>query len=175
MLFKPCSRKGQIHCSSSSERSGWSRLHWHASSFKSAPLQICISATAESTAKADLTPQEFAVTTNLNKAVGEPDIGQSDLAARLGIDMPTRASRWIVSNRGGCSNAAVRGEDQRARLVRLTPRGEKLHGRPYPEAFAGQHRILEMLELSEREALLDLLVRVIEGNRHLARPGRRTS
>ena len=71
----------------------------------------------------------------------------------------------------GLLERRVNGEDRRARLVRLTSRGEKLHGRLYPKAFAGQHRILEVLEPSEREVLLDLLVRVIEGNRHLARPG----
>ena len=71
----------------------------------------------------------------------------------------------------GLLERSVNGEDRRARLVRLTTRGEKLHARLYPKAFEGQNRILEVLEPAERQVLLDLLVRVIEGNLHLARPG----
>ena len=65
----------------------------------------------------------------------------------------------------------VNGADRRAKLLRLTPRGKKLHARLYPRAFAGQQRILSVLAPDEREMLLDLLARVIEGNRALARPG----
>src|SRR5262245_32592175 len=49
-------------------------------------MQICTSAAAEVTGEADLTPQEFAVLAYVNRDVGEPNIDQSDLAARLGID-----------------------------------------------------------------------------------------
>jgi DNA-binding MarR family transcriptional regulator len=134
-------------------------------------IQICTSAAAEVTGEADLTPQEFAVLAYVNRDVGEPNIDQSDLAERLGID---RAHTSLLMDRletRGLLERRVNGEDRRARLVRLTPRGEKLHARLYPKGFAGQNRILEVLQPSERQVLLDLLVRVIEGNRHLARPG----
>src|SRR5262245_57625864 len=49
-------------------------------------FQICTAAAAESVAPAGLTPLEFAVLAYVNKVVGEPDIDQSMLAARLGID-----------------------------------------------------------------------------------------
>jgi hypothetical protein len=61
--------------------------------------------------------------------------------------------------------------ERRARLLRLTPRGEKLHRRLRPEAIGAQFRLLDCLAPNERELLLDLLVRVIEANRVLARPG----
>jgi DNA-binding MarR family transcriptional regulator len=134
-------------------------------------LQICTSAAAEVTTEADLTPQEFAVLAYLNKQVGEPDIDQSDLAARLGIDHAHTSLLMERLEARGLLERRVNGEDRRARLVRLTSRGEKLHARLYPKAFAGQNRILDVLEPPEREILLDLLVRVIEGNRHLAKPG----
>jgi DNA-binding MarR family transcriptional regulator len=134
-------------------------------------FQICTAAAAESTADADLTPQEFAVMAYLNEEVGEPDIDQSSLAARLGVDhahtsllVDRLESRRLLDRR-------VSGEDRRAKLLRLTPQGERLHARLYPEAYAGQRRLLDVLKASERETLLDLLARVIEGNRHLARPG----
>src|SRR6516165_3361741 len=49
-------------------------------------FQICTTAAAASVKDADLTPLEFAVMAYLNKSVGEPDIDQSSLAARLGLD-----------------------------------------------------------------------------------------
>lgn len=134
-------------------------------------FQICTSAAAQSVADADLTPLEFAVLAYVNRLVGEPDIDQSGLAERMGIDRNNTSLlvERLVSK--GLLERRVNGEDRRARLLRLTPRGEKLHERLYPEAFAGQRRILAVLKPSERKVLLDLLVRVIEGNRSLARPG----
>jgi DNA-binding MarR family transcriptional regulator len=134
-------------------------------------FQICTAAAVASIKDADLTPLEFAVMAYINKTVGEPDIDQISLAARLGIDrnntrllVERLESRGLLERR---TNAA----DRRSRLLRLTPRGERLHSRLYPKAFAGQQRILEVLTPSEREILLDLLLRVIEGNISLARPG----
>ena len=134
-------------------------------------FQICTAAAAASVQDADLTPLEFAVMAYINKLVGEPDIDQSSLAARLGIDRNN--TRLLVDRleSRGLLERRTNGEDRRAWLLRLTPRGEKLHGRLYPKAFAGQQRILKVLSPSERDTLLDLLLRVIEGNLSLARPG----
>ena len=107
----------------------------------------------------------------INKSVGEPDIDQSSLAARLGIDRNNTRLLAESLEAKGLLERRVNGDDRRARLLRLSPRGERLHNRLYPEAFAGQQRILEALQPSEREVLLDLLVRVVEGNLSLARPG----
>jgi DNA-binding MarR family transcriptional regulator len=134
-------------------------------------FQICTSVAAEATSPADLTPQEFAVMAYVNRDVGEPGIDQSDLAARLGIDHAHTSLLMDRLEKRGLLERRVNAKDRRARVVRLTARGEKLHARLYPIAFAGQNRILEVLEADERQILLDLLVRVIEGNRHLARPG----
>jgi len=134
-------------------------------------FQICTTAAAESVKDADLTPLEFAVMAYLNKSVGEPDIDQSSLAARLGLDRNnTRLLVERLESRGFLERR-TNGEDRRALLLRLTTRGERLHNRLYPKAFAGQQRILEVLDPSERETLFDLLLRVIEGNLSLARPG----
>jgi DNA-binding MarR family transcriptional regulator len=65
----------------------------------------------------------------------------------------------------------VNGDDRRARLLHLTAAGKRLHDRVRPKTFAGWKRMLSVLKPAERELLLDLLVRLIEGNRLLARPG----
>jgi MarR family transcriptional regulator, lower aerobic nicotinate degradation pathway regulator len=103
--------------------------------------------------------------------IGEPDIDQSGLAARLGIDRNTTSVLVDELEAKGLLTRRVNGADRRARLLRLTPRGQKLHTRVYPLTFAGQQELLSVLAPDERDILLDLLVRVIEGNRVLARPG----
>jgi DNA-binding MarR family transcriptional regulator len=113
-------------------------------------FQICTAAAAECTADANLTPQEFAVMAYINDAVGEPDIDQSSLAARLGIDHAHTSLLVDRLEARGLLERRVNGEDRRARLLRLTPKGEKLHARLYPEAFAGQHRLLEVLTICTR-------------------------
>ena len=65
----------------------------------------------------------------------------------------------------------VNGADRRARLLRVTPRGQRLYDRLRPAVFAAQERLLTLLGPDEREQFIDMLVRVIEGNRGLARPG----
>jgi DNA-binding MarR family transcriptional regulator len=134
-------------------------------------FQICTAAAADSVADSGLTPLEFAVLSNVNELNGEPDIDQISLAARLGIDRNTTGVLVERLESQGLLERRVNGEDRRARLLRLTTRGEKLHARLFPEAFAGQQRLLDVLKPSQRELFLELLVCVIEGNRTLARLG----
>ena len=134
-------------------------------------FQICTTAAAESVAEADLTPLEFAVMAYINEDIGEPDIDLTSLAERIGIDRNNASLlvERLVSK--GLIDRREHDEDRRVRLLRLTSGGEKLHRRLYPRATAGQQRILASLKPAERELLLDLLVRVIESNLTLARPG----
>jgi DNA-binding MarR family transcriptional regulator len=134
-------------------------------------FQICTTAAAESIAGTGLTPLEVAVMAYLNKKLGQPNIDQNGLAARLGVDRNTTSLLVDRLEAKGLLERRVSPEDRRARLLRLTTRGERLQDRISPKASAGQQRILEVLAPPERELLLDLLVRVIEGNRSLARPG----
>src|SRR4051812_46720603 len=131
-------------------------------------FQICTTATAEALAGKDLTPLQYAVLAYL---IGEPDIDQSSLAARLGIDRNTTSVLVDELEAKGLLTRRVNGADRRARLLRLTPRGQKLHTRVHPLTFAGQQELLSVLAPDERDILLDLLVRLIEGNRVRARPG----
>ena len=131
-------------------------------------FQICTTATAEALTGRGLTPLQYAVLAYL---IGEPDIDQSGLAARLGIDRNTTSVLVDELEAKGLLTRRVNGADRRARLLRLTARGQKLHTRVQPLTFAGQQAILSVLASDEREILLDLLVRLIEGNRILARPG----
>jgi MarR family transcriptional regulator, lower aerobic nicotinate degradation pathway regulator len=134
-------------------------------------LQICITATAETLAGENMTPMEFGVLAYLSKVTGTPDIDQNGLAARLGIDRASTSQLVDHLTAMGLVERRVNGADRRARLLRLTPRGERLRARLHPTQIASQMRILASLTPDERELLLDLLVRVVESNAGLARPG----
>ena len=130
--------------------------------------QICIASTAEAVASADLTPMQYALLPNLR---AEPGMDQNSLAARLGIDRNSTSVLVQQLVTRGLVERHVSEADRRARLLRLTPKGERIHTKLAPAAVASQQRILEVLAPKERELLIDLLARVIEANRALARPG----
>jgi DNA-binding MarR family transcriptional regulator len=130
--------------------------------------QICIASLAEVVAAADLTPMQYALLPNLRD---QPEMDQNSLAARLGVDRNSTSVLVQQLVTRGLVERHVSEADRRARLLRLTPKGERIHTKLAPAAVASQQRILEILTPKERELLLDLLLRVIEANRALARPG----
>jgi len=134
-------------------------------------FQICTSASAEAVTQADLTPLEFAVMAYVNSIDGEPDLDQSALAARLGVDRNSTSLLVGSLESKGLVDRRVSDTDRRARLVRLTPRGERLFAKLHPKAVELQQHVLDVLDPAERVLLIDLLVRVIEANPDRARPG----
>lgn len=134
-------------------------------------FQICNTAGADAVAEADLTPLEFAVLAYVNAIDGEPDIDQSSLAERLGVDRNTTSLLVRSLELSGLLEQRVNEADRRARLIRLTPHGEALFAELHPKALAAQEDLLTVLDPAERDLFLDLLMKVIEQNRHLARPG----
>src|SRR5262245_20398430 len=134
-------------------------------------FQICTAAVAEGCAAYGLTPLQGGVLAYLNKVSGEPDTDQNGLAARLGIDRASTSQLVDELEAMGLVERRVNGADRRARLLRLTVRGEKLRARLRPPTYEGQMRVFAALSARERELLLDLLVRVVESNNALARPG----
>jgi DNA-binding MarR family transcriptional regulator len=134
-------------------------------------FQICNTAAAEAVAGADLTPLEFAVMAYVNSTDGEPDIDQRSLAARLGVDRNTTSLLVRSLEAKRLLEQRVSEADRRARLLRLTRRGERLFTKMHPGGLATQQQLLAVLQPAERDLLLDLLLRVIDENQHLARPG----
>ena len=134
-------------------------------------FQICTTASAEAVSGADLTPLEFAVMVYVSPSEGEPDLDQSALAARLGIHRNSTSLLVGGLESKGLVTRRVSDLDRRARLVRLTTRGEQLFTELHPRGLQLQWQVLDVLAPAERDLLLDLLVRVIEANPGLARPG----
>jgi DNA-binding MarR family transcriptional regulator len=101
----------------------------------------------------------------------EPGIDQRRLAEAMGID-PSNASLIVERlHSKELIERRVKDGDRRARELYLTSKGRKLWRRIRPKTRAANERVLAPLAPRERELLLDLLIRVIEGNRAHARPG----
>jgi DNA-binding MarR family transcriptional regulator len=133
--------------------------------------QICMAMTADCLAGVDLTPVEYGAMGCLNKRDGEPGIDQAGLAARLGID---RNSAGVLVNgleAKGVLERQVDGSDRRARVLRLTPAGERLFLLVREKNLAAQARVVETLAPPERDLLFDLLTKVIAAKGQFARPG----
>ena len=133
--------------------------------------QISMAMTAEAVGEADLTPMQYGAMSCLNKQDGEPGIDQAGLAARVGIDRNSAsvlvdelAARGIVERR-------VSDVDRRARLLSLTPMGERLFHQVRKGNLDAQARALGPLAPDERELLLDLLTRLVAAHGAHARPG----
>jgi len=98
----------------------------------------------------------------------EPGIDQRRLSEAMGID-PSKTSLTVDRLYSmGLIERRVNGADRRARELYLTPKGRELWRRIYPKTKAANERVLAPLAPAERKLFLDLLVRIIEGNRSFA-------
>ena len=136
-------------------------------------FQICTSAAADKLAAARVTPLEHAAMAYLNRADGEPGLDQNSLAARLAIDRNSTSRLVEQLESKGLLEREVKREDRRARLLRLSAKGEALHARLFPVVLAAQESALAALTRAERDLLLDLLVRVIAASQAAGHAPRR--
>lgn len=133
--------------------------------------QVCVTIVADSIVSADLTPLQFAVLSHLNRRDGEPGIDQNNLAGRIGVErshvsllVEELESRGLVERR-------VNGADRRARVLKLSSKGERLYDRLRVAQLAANKRVLDVLAPHEQQVLFDLLIRILKRNGASARPG----
>jgi len=140
---------------------------------RAAPLarrfqQICAAMVAEALAGEDLVQLEYGSLVALEL---EPGIDQRRLADAMGID-PSNACLIVDRLHAmGLVERRISEVDRRSRELYLTPKGMAVRRRLRGKTSAANQRVLAPLDAEERELFLDLLIRVIEGNRAFARPG----
>ena len=130
--------------------------------------QICLSVITSVLKEADLVQLEYALLVFVDDV---PGISQQSLSEALGID---RNNVSLIADKleaRGLLKRAVNGADRRARELYITPAGRKLWRTYLPKTRQANDRILTALTAEEKELFLDMLVRVVEGNRIHARPG----
>jgi len=130
--------------------------------------QICTSFVAEALAKAELVQLEFALIVFVNDA---PGISQQTLSEAMGVDRNNVGLIVEKLEARGLVRRSVNGEDRRARQVYLTKKGERLWLQCQPAVVAANQRILAPLNAPEKKLFIEMLVRLVEGNRAHARPG----
>lgn len=133
--------------------------------------QVCVAKTSEFVSKAGLTPLQYGVLVHMSRITGQPEIEQSSLADRLNIDRNTASLLVEQLTSSGLIERRVNGTDRRARILSLTAKGEKLYEQLRPRHLAVNESILAPLTPRERKTLIDLLIRVIEGNLAQQEPG----
>jgi DNA-binding MarR family transcriptional regulator len=130
--------------------------------------QICAAMIAEALFGEELVQLEYG---SLIALEIEPGVDQRRLAEAMGID-PSNASLIVDRLHSmGLVERRIRGADRRARELYLTSKGKAVWRRLRAKTSAANQRVLAPLAPAERELFLDLLIRVIEGNRAHARPG----
>ncbi len=130
--------------------------------------QVCAAMIGEALAGEELVQLEYGSLICIDI---DPGLDQRRLAEAMGID-PSNASLIVDRLHSmGLIERRINGADRRARELYLTPKGKKLWRRITPRTSAANERVLAPLAPAERELFLDLLIRVIEGNRVHARPG----
>jgi DNA-binding MarR family transcriptional regulator len=130
--------------------------------------QICTSIIAEALAEAELVQLEFAL---MVFAGDLPGISQQTLTEALGIDRNNVSLLVEKLEARDLIRRSVNGNDRRARQVYLTKKGENLVRQYVPGVRATNQRILAPLKASERKLFIDMLVRLVDGNRSHKRPG----
>jgi DNA-binding MarR family transcriptional regulator len=126
--------------------------------------QVCVARTSELMSPAGLTPLQYGAMLHLSKTTGQPGIEQNSLAEKINVDRNTASLLVEQLVKKGLLERQVNGADRRSRLLSLTPKGEALYARLRPAHAALNRDLLAPLTSQEQRLLMDMLIRVVEGN-----------
>jgi DNA-binding MarR family transcriptional regulator len=120
----------------------------------------------EECAAFDITPVQYGLLTTLSL---NPDLDQNSIGRELGIDRTNVADVLARLARRGLLERHRSKQDKRMVLARLTPAGQRVTDEMYGAMLKAQNRLLAPLVADERKALIETLLRLVEGNNHLGR------
>jgi DNA-binding MarR family transcriptional regulator len=107
----------------------------------------------------DLTPPQYNVLRNLQE---EPDLDQSGVSRRAGIDVATLTPLLDRLESRGFLARQVDPKNRRRKLLRLSEQGIRLLNDLLPAVHKAEERALAGLSTKERDALAEMLKRVAE-------------
>lgn len=132
--------------------------------------QIHLALFAEECGAFNVTPVQYSLMTVLAE---RPGLEQLDLATEIGVDRTTIGDVLVRMEKRALLRRTVSPNDRRAKLVRLTNKGTKLH-RSMEDAVQRTHdRTLDVLPPPDRAAFLRDLARLVEANNHIGRAAMR--
>ena len=131
--------------------------------------QIAVGVFMEETQAFGVTPVQFAA---LNALLATPGIDQRTLAASIGFDTSTIGGVVDRLEARGWLQRQVSPEDRRARLLTLTPEGQRLLQDVAASVLSTQERILAPLSEDERRTFLRMLKVLVATNNDASRAPR---
>ena len=131
--------------------------------------QIAVGVFMEETQAFGVTPVQFAA---LNALLATPGIDQRTLAASIGFDTSTIGGVVDRLEARGWLQRQVSPEDRRARLLTLTPEGQRLLQDVAASVLSTQERILAPLSEDERRTFLRMLKVLVATNNEASRAPR---
>lgn len=132
--------------------------------------QIGVAIFLEDCAEFDLTPLQFAVLQTLAKN-GAQD--QVSLGGATAMDRTTTALVVSKLEQRELLRRERSTQDQRSKIVSITPTGEKLLRAALPAVKAAQRRIVAPLNAAESARLMELLEKLAQGNNASSRAPQR--
>jgi DNA-binding MarR family transcriptional regulator len=122
--------------------------------------QVAVAIFMEETADFEVTPVQFAILSTLIEAPGEDQV---TLARNVAFDAATFGSVIARLESRGWVRRVADVADRRRKLLWVTPAGELAAQRMKRAVGKAQNRILGPLDAAEREQLLRLLQRLVDG------------
>jgi len=129
--------------------------------------QVSVAIFMEETAAFDVTPVQFAI---LNALIEDPGEDQVTLARKVAFDPATFGSVITRLEARGWVQREADAADRRRKLLSVTPAGAEVAQQMKRAVGKVQQRILGPLEGPEREQLLALLDRLVDGHQEQAAP-----
>ncbi len=122
--------------------------------------QVAVAVFMEETADFEVTPVQFAILNTLIEAPGEDQV---TLARNVAFDAATIGSVIARLEARGWVRREADAVDKRRKLLWVTPEGAQAAQRMKRAVGKAQNRIVGPLDAAEREQLLRLLQRLVEG------------
>jgi DNA-binding MarR family transcriptional regulator len=132
--------------------------------------QIHLALFAEECSAFNVTPVQYSLMTVLAE---RPGLEQLDLANEIGVDRTTIGDVLVRMERRGLLRRVVSPQDRRAKLVRLTAKGAKLHHAMADAVQRTHDRTLEALAPADRAVFLRDLAFLVQANNHVGRAAMR--
>ncbi len=123
--------------------------------------QVAVAVFMEETGGFDVTPVQFAI---LNALIDDPGEDQVTLAGKVAFDAATFGSVIGRLEAKGWVRREPDGSDRRRKLLWITPAGQEAAQQMKRAVARAQGRIVGPLSAPEREQLLQLLAKLVEGH-----------
>jgi DNA-binding MarR family transcriptional regulator len=122
--------------------------------------QVAVAVFMEETGEHDVTPVQFAI---LNALMDDPGEDQVTLAGRVAFDAATFGSVISRLEAKGWVRREPDAVDRRRKLLWVTPAGERAAVAMKGAVSRAQRRILQPLDMRERQQLMRLLAKLVDG------------